>query len=446
MHWRREMPSPSRSPGSTGDLGDEVFHARAPSGDQVTNVERDPRIGLDANASSRILVVDDEAANLRLLEHALTLAGYTDVVCTTDPEEAVSLAREVEPDLLLLDLHLPGLDGLAALAQIREVARPGTFLPVVILTADITLQAKRRALAAGADDLLTKPFDRDEVVLRVRNLLRTKRLHAVLERERSELEARVGERTAALRNSLERLLEADEARRNLLDNLVRAQEKERQLIANDIHDDTVQVMTAVSVRLSILRQMLPPDEHADDLARLESSVAEAIQRLRRLLFDLRPFALDDHGLGATLHEIAARGSSDVAIEVEDRITAEPRPELQVILFRIAQEALINAEKHAHASRIGVLPEEEDGGYLVSIDDDGRGFDVDSLRPESGHLGLPSMRERAEMAGGWLVIDSAPGAGTTVRCWLLRADAAPSMAGDALVDAGPQTWPGFGAGP
>lgn len=401
---------------------------------------------MDANTASRILVVDDEATNLRLLERVLALAGFTDVVCTTDPEEAVSLAREAEPDLLLLDLHMPGLDGLDALSQIREGVRPGMFLPVVILTADITREAKRRALAAGADDFLTKPFDHDEVVLRVRNLLRTKHLYAVLERQRSELEIRVGERTALLRSSLERLLEADETRRKLLDNLVRAQEKERQLIANDIHDDTVQVMTAVSVRLAILRQMLPGTEHAADLAKLESSVAEAIRRLRRLLFDLRPFALDDHGLGATLHEIAARGDSDVSIEVEDRLTEEPPPEFRVILFRIAQEAVINAQKHAHASRIGVLLEEDERGYLASIDDDGRGFDVDSVHPQSGHLGLPSMRERAEMAGGWLLIESTPGAGTTVRCWLPRPDAAPPpMPGDVLVDARIHAGPGLGAG-
>ena len=111
------------------------------------------------NRDARILIVDDEPANVRLLERLLQQAGYARPESTTDPRRAAALAAARGPDLVLLDLLMPDLDGYAVLAQLRAQPPAGTYLPVVVLTADATAAARQRALAAGATDFLTKQMD-----------------------------------------------------------------------------------------------------------------------------------------------------------------------------------------------------------------------------------------------------------------------------------------------
>ncbi|MDQ7849897.1 MAG: response regulator [Armatimonadota bacterium] len=163
-----------------------------------------------------ILVVDDEETNVLLLRRLLEQAGYSGVVSTTDPRQVLPLHQALSPDLILLDLHMPYLDGFAVLERLRPHIPSGDYLPVVVLTADITAQAKRRALAAGAKDFLTKPFDATEVLLRVHNLLETRRLHRQLQEHNRLLEERVRERTRELEEArleiLERLALAAEYR------------------------------------------------------------------------------------------------------------------------------------------------------------------------------------------------------------------------------------------
>jgi len=132
---------------------------------------------------ARILVVDDERVNVVLLERILEQDGYRNVKTTTDSSQAAALYEEFEPDLVLLDLHMPGLDGFAVMEQLEGRVPSGTFLPILILTADIRPEIKRRALSAGAKDFVTKPFDRTEVLLRIQNLLETRFLHLRLRPE-----------------------------------------------------------------------------------------------------------------------------------------------------------------------------------------------------------------------------------------------------------------------
>jgi putative two-component system response regulator len=129
---------------------------------------------------ARILVVDDEDANVALLKAILKRAGYQDVRGTLDPREVMDLVESFEPDLVLLDLRMPHVDGFEILTRLREVVPEDVFLPVLVLTADVTSNAKERALAMGAKDFLTKPFDATEVLLRIRNLLETRFLHVEL--------------------------------------------------------------------------------------------------------------------------------------------------------------------------------------------------------------------------------------------------------------------------
>ena len=147
----------------------------------------------------RILVVDDEPANVRLLERMLADVGYRQVRSTTDSRQVLALYAEFQPDLILLDLMMPHLDGIEI---IRKLQIPeDVFLPVLVLTADATSEAKKRALEAGAKDFLTKPFDRLEVLLRIKNLLDTRNLYLDLERHNRSLEQIVNERTQRLLQS-----------------------------------------------------------------------------------------------------------------------------------------------------------------------------------------------------------------------------------------------------
>src|SRR5437867_11460613 len=148
--------------------------------------------------TAKILVVDDEEANVRLLERLLLQAGYTNVQSTTDSRRVVALYTEFQPDLILLDLHMPYRDGFELLEDLERLIPEGSYVPVLVLTADVTGEALRRALRAGAKDFLTKPFDAQEVMLRIRNLLQTRFLHRALQCRNQVLEERVQERTRQL--------------------------------------------------------------------------------------------------------------------------------------------------------------------------------------------------------------------------------------------------------
>ena len=212
---------------------------------------------------------------------------------------------------------------------------------------------------------------------------------------------------------------AELERRRFVTELVQAQEDERRRIATEIHDDPVQAMTAVEMRLESLRRRLEGAE-AEALEHVTGTVQETVARLRGLLFDLRPPGLDREGLAAALRALLERltREGDMGFEIEDQMLREPPLEARTVLYRVAQEALANVRKHSKASRIDVSLSDRENGALLRVRDDGVGFDpatVDEERP--GHLGLVSMRERAEMAGGRFRVASAEGRGTLVKAWV-----------------------------
>jgi putative two-component system response regulator len=151
-------------------------------------------------AKMKILIIDDEPLNVALLEALLSEHGYTRLRSISDSRIALKTCREFEPDLILLDLMMPPPDGF----EILESLRAGTgrvYLPVIVLTADVNEETKRRALRAGATDFLLKPFDHLEVLLRIANLLETRRLHLQLDIERAAFEDAVFARTSELRET-----------------------------------------------------------------------------------------------------------------------------------------------------------------------------------------------------------------------------------------------------
>ncbi|MFF2521053.1 PAS domain-containing sensor histidine kinase [Streptomyces liangshanensis] len=206
-------------------------------------------------------------------------------------------------------------------------------------------------------------------------------------------------------------------RRRLFDHLVQAQETERRRIAWDVHDDSIQAMVAVGMRLQLLAERVP-EPYAPELERLDLSVRGAIGRLRNLTFRLHPPGIDRSGLVEALsnHLTEVTRSWGMTPSFAHRLDREPGPETAVTIFRIVQEALLNVYKHAGARSVEVRVESSDGGIVTSVADDGNG---EPLARDAGreHFGIVEMRERAETAGGWWSIRSRPGTGTTVEFWV-----------------------------
>lgn len=159
---------------------------------------------------ARILIVDDQEANIDVLQGFLEMQGYQNILTTQDPREVVHLFASFEPDLILLDLSMPYLSGFEVMEQLRSIISEDNYLPILVLTADVTSQAKQRALSGGASDFLTKPFDLIEVGLRIKNLLVTSFLQQELKNQNQILEERVKERTFELEQRNKELIVAKE--------------------------------------------------------------------------------------------------------------------------------------------------------------------------------------------------------------------------------------------
>ena len=168
-----------------------------------------------------ILAVDDDAATLLLLARMLELAGYADVHTTTDPREVPALFLKTRPRLVMLDLHMPAMDGFELMERLGSLTGERRSIPFLVLTADAAEESKRRALALGARDFLTKPLDRTELLLRVRNLLHVQRLQDRLFEQNANLELEVADRTHDL----------EQARAEILDRLA---------LAGEYRDDATQ--------------------------------------------------------------------------------------------------------------------------------------------------------------------------------------------------------------
>ncbi len=156
----------------------------------------------DSYKNAAILIVDDQEANVDILVGFLENQGYTNLKATIHPRTAVALVKSFDPDIILLDLLMPHLSGFEILSQLKAVIAANSYLPILVLTADITIESKQRALALGAKSFLAKPYDLHEVGLNIKNLLFTRYLAQQLENQNIILEEKVKERTAYLEEKL----------------------------------------------------------------------------------------------------------------------------------------------------------------------------------------------------------------------------------------------------
>jgi signal transduction histidine kinase len=209
--------------------------------------------------------------------------------------------------------------------------------------------------------------------------------------------------------------EKEQARDLLLKKLITAQEEERKRIARELHDGVGQMLTSLIVGLRMTQRSNPAGSTQVKTDELCDTAAETLQQVRMLSRELRPSLLDDLGLAAALERYAtefdqlhASVSVDLHCDLPDRLPTT----VETGLYRIVQEAMTNAARHGKATNIGVLVSRRNGTVQTIVEDDGAGFDVDAVRRRSSSVGIFGMRERAELLGGTLEIESGP-SGTTV---------------------------------
>jgi len=202
--------------------------------------------------------------------------------------------------------------------------------------------------------------------------------------------------------------------RDALRRVVDAQELERARLARELHDETGQALTSILLGLKHLDDVIETDDAREATAALRELVVTTLQDVRRLAVELRPSALDDFGLVPAIERLAGTlaEQSELVVDLEARLGEQRLPaEAETALYRIVQEALTNVVKHASARRVSITLVRKQGFAVVVVEDDGLGFDPRTTR--TGSLGFVGMRERVELVGGRLTVESAPGAGTTI---------------------------------
>jgi two-component system sensor histidine kinase UhpB len=213
--------------------------------------------------------------------------------------------------------------------------------------------------------------------------------------------------------SFDRMLHRIDSERKRSGRLVlRAQEEERRRLARDLHDEVNQALTAILLRLEALSHAAP--DAADELLELKKLVNQAMAELLHLARTLRPTALDDHGLVPAIESQLNRFSAQTGVQTALFTNGDPDgldSDQEIVVYRVAQEALSNVAQHAAARRVELGLSADKDGVELTISDDGRGFDP---RARRGSLGLSGMAERARLLGGKLHVDSRPGDGTRLK--------------------------------
>jgi len=324
---------------------------------------------------AKILVVDDGPENVRLLEAVLVARGY-EVVTATDGRAALDLVAAEDPDLILLDVMMPGLDGYAVCSQLR--ANDATaVLPVIMVTSSVG-QERRKAIEVGADDFIPKPFNHDELLTRVRSLLRIKRYHDTIKAQAAGL-AELEE----LRASRKRLVLAAAA--------------DRGRIERELHDGPQQGLVALAVELQHARRLVDAHPAVGVLIdEMSGQLEEAVDALRALAHRIHPPLLEAGGLRAALRITAAMLDVPTRIEVPEGTTLPPA--LAGAVYFSCADAL---EHLGERAKIAITVRQERGTIVFEIVVEGS----DSVTADAD---LIPMRDRLEALGGRLTVASERG--------------------------------------
>jgi signal transduction histidine kinase len=367
-------------------------------------------------ADGVILVVEDDRARRYVAGRVLREAGFDVVECGTGGA-GLRLARERRPDLVLLDVLLPDVDG-------RDVCRllkadPATAGSVVLhLSAAYTSTEDAIAgLDSGADGYLTYPVETAYLVATVRAFMRARRAERRVEEQmrsaNEALERRVSERTAELSARQQQL-------RALVGELGLAEQRERHRVAADLHDNLAQLMAVCKMRASAIEAAAPAGSRAaGDAAEVKRMLGEAIEYTRSLMSELSPLVLDREDLDAAFEWVVQRAERE-GLAVTLQTDGRPKPvdeHVRWLLLQGARELLLNVAKHAGAREATVSLGRTDGEVRLTVADRGGGFDAGKwpgVPTAAGGFGLFSLRERLQLLGGRIEVESEAGRGTTVR--------------------------------
>jgi signal transduction histidine kinase len=395
-----------------------------------------------------LLIVDDCVANVSLLRNILSRLGFAQIDAITDSREVFARVEEFRPDLIILDLNMPHLDGFAVMQQLPKVIPRDTFLPVLVLTADVTGDTKRRALQAGATDFITKPFSPSEVFMRIHNLLQIRFLHLQLQEQNQTLEAKVEERTRELRESQQQVI---------------AQERLHafgEMAGGIVHDFNNALMSVIGYSDILLNDeaMLRDVETARGyLGIMNRAGKDASQVIGRLRDFYRPRESTDVFTRIDLNEIIEQAVPLTQPKWKGQALADGRtitvkldlaklPPISGIATELREAAtnlIFNAVDAMPAGgTITLRSSVEEGHAVIEISDTGLGMSEEvrrrclepffSTKGDKGTgLGLSMVFGIIKRHDGSVDIESAPGRGTTFRLRL------PAMA-EALDEADDQS--------
>jgi len=340
---------------------------------------------------SRILIVDDQTANLQVLATVLGFAGYENVHCLSDSRNILETFRDFQPDLILLDLHMPHVDGLAAMDQLATVIPAVDYLPILVLTGDGTSEAKEKALSHGAHDFLSKPLNRAEVQLTVKNLLETRHLHLQLKAQNASLEQQVDERTKLAEELAITNLKLRDAQTHLIHS-----EKMAGLgqlvagIAHEINNPMAFVINNIFIVQETLAKLsdqceLPPGA-TEKVAKMQARIIGAhagATRVKELVTKLRTFSRLDEGTIKTInvHESIESVLLFLGHKMEGRIDVDRQygevetltclaGELNQVLMNIIANAIDAIDG---PGRITLTTAQQNGHFVIRVRDSGRGI-------------------------------------------------------------------------
>ncbi|MGB1109756.1 MAG: response regulator [Gammaproteobacteria bacterium] len=330
----------------------------------------------------RVLVIDDDPMTLQAVGRNLLAAGHK-VYPVTSGEAGLEIAPRVAPDLILLDVSMPDMDGFETCRRLKRL-RGFSHSPVIFLTSHHDEADVLKGFEVGGVDYLSKPVQRTELLARISTQANTWRFTRELERQ-------VKARTAELEASNSKL-------RELAVQASLAEEYERQRIARGLHDEVIQ-------NLALVRQQLGSKQAAERMAHMDpvETLDESIDLLRSLIFDLSPPMLYELGLGQALKALARNFSQSRGLPVTCRF-AEDIPDiaepLAVFAYQAARELLVNVSRHAKASSAVLSLVRRGERILLNVSDDGRGMQDVVPGPEQSHgFGLFSIRQRLQHLGG-----------------------------------------------
>ena len=389
-----------------------------------------------------ILIVDDEEGNVRLLARILARAGFENVRTTTRSGDVMRLFEEARPDLIVLDIRMPELDGFGVLAQLRERLSSTDYLPVLAITGDASAETRQRVLMAGAKDFLEKPFETSEVLVRVENLLTTRVLHRSLQAQNSDLEERVRERTAQLEAALSAAEAASRAKSQFLATM--SHELRTPLNAVIGFSRHLQKNKGGNLQAQDLEYLQRISDNGTHLLDVINDILD-LSRIEagRMLVDRQAVALDAI-IPETLEQVgAASARTGAPVVARATIPAGLAPVFtdESKLRRVLTNLIANATKFTERGFVHVVVRGDAAGRPSRIDvvDSGIGIPAERLgaifdrfeqadnstqrRFGGTGLGLAISRTLCELLGFRLTVVSEPSAGSSFSV-LLDATASP----------------------